>query len=548
MRDAQSHPPLHEPLAEPETVLVVDDHPASLELMREVLKGVTDEPVLATSGLQALKVLESRAITVALLDVQMPGMDGFEVARQIRAHPRGRESALIFVTGHMDTQEVSARAYAMGAVDFLAKPIDPQAVRAKVSVFLDLHRKTGELKRQAHLLRESEMLRHENELAHERDLRQAQKLEAVAVLAAGVAHHFNNILQIILGHVETMMDAGPISGQTKKSLEVMQRTGERGAALVQRLLVFSRRESPKPDVADVNTAVTESVALFKPVLPSGITVTMDLGAGPHKVVADARELELLIVNLALNARDAMPQGGQLTIRTRRGAAVPGVRGLQTVRLSVGDTGLGMSDEVKEHLFEPFFTTKGPARGTGLGLATVHAIVSRAGGTVRVDSAAGEGSTIDVILPAAGRGISLEADRAPGPDAGPGGHGETILVVEDEPDLRELIVGQLEGAGYVVLEAADGKSALKLGMDPDARIDLLLCDVIIPGGDGPGVARQLRKRRPTMRVIMMTAHDEESLKQEFGSEGAPVVGLKKPFRTQDMLRRVRGELERHDKSG
>lgn len=519
-------------------VLVVDDHPAMLTLMREVLWNVAGEPMLATSGADALKLVEQHRFAVVLLDVQMPGMDGFETAERIRAHPHGREAALIFITGHMDSQEFSSRAYALGAVDFLSKPIDPQAVRSKVSVFLDLHRKTAQLERQARLLQESETKRHENALAHERQLRQAQKLEAVAVLAAGVAHHFNNILQIILGHVETIMDAGPVPDATRKSLEVMQRTGERGAALVKRLLVFSRRESPKLGATDVNAAVNEAVALVKPVLPSSVAVRVDTGVGPHTVVADARELELLIVNLALNSRDAMKDGGELTIRVSRGGPVDGVKGTQTVHLAVCDTGHGMSDEVKSHLFEPFFTTKGPARGTGLGLATVHAIVARAGGTVKVESEPGKGAIIEVIFPAAAR--AARADAPLPSDAVPQGKGEMILVVEDEPDLRDLVVSQLELNGYRVIEAGDGESALKLGLDKGLHIDLLLCDVIIPAGRGPRIALQLCEARPGLRVVMMSAHDDETLKQEFG--GNPVVGLKKPFRAQDMLHKVRMALD------
>jgi two-component system cell cycle sensor histidine kinase/response regulator CckA len=380
----------------------------------------------------------------------------------------------------------------------------------------------------------------------EEQYQQAQKMEAVGRLAGGVAHDFNNLLTVILGYCELLL-ADPIPNAARRSdMEEIQKAGERAAGLTRQLLAFSRKQIVEPTLLDVNGIVTGMMEMLKRLIGEDMKIVLGLSPGLALVTADRGQLEQIVMNLAVNARDAMPVGGTLRIETANvefdenytSSHIALKRGSYIV-LSVTDTGIGMTAEVQARLFEPFFTTKEAGRGTGLGLATVHGIVTQAGGGVTVDSEWGRGTSLKVYLPMASRAQGIV--DAPLPVARPAAIGQTILVVEDEGGLRELTRRLLRSQGFNVLVAANAEEALAV-VRQNSVIDVVLTDVVMPGASGPQLSRQLFETRPELRIVYMSGYTEDSIVHH-GVLDPGIDFLHKPFSSDSLGRKLREVLDR-----
>jgi PAS domain S-box-containing protein len=379
----------------------------------------------------------------------------------------------------------------------------------------------------------------------EEQLRHSQRLEAVGQLAGGVAHDFNNLLTIISGRTRFALRelAGTHDG-LRSDLEEVAAATERAAALTRQLLAFSRRQVLQPRVLDLNAVVARTEGMLRRLIGEDIEIAIELAEGLHPVRADRGQLEQVILNLAVNARDAMPNGGRLTISTANAdvgaAAVADVDGPTAAgphaMLAVSDTGHGMDAATRSHVFEPFFTTKEPGKGTGLGLSTVYGIVAQSGGHLGVDSALGSGSTFCVYLPAVD--AQAAAEDAPSHDEGTLTGAETVLLVEDDGGVRALAELVLSRHGYTVLTAADGSEALGVAGGHEGAIDVLVTDVVMPRMKGPELAEAVVRLRPGIRVLYMSGYtDAMELPESAVGDVVP-----KPFSEETLLRKVREALD------
>ncbi|HVG45936.1 MAG TPA: PAS domain S-box protein [Longimicrobium sp.] len=374
-------------------------------------------------------------------------------------------------------------------------------------------------------------------------LRQAQKMEAVGRLAGGVAHDFNNLLTVIRGNAAFLVDDLPPSSPLREEVEEIERASQRASDLTRQLLAFSQRQVLQPRVVDLNAAVVEMKRMLRRLIEEDVAIEVTIAPGAARVTADPGQVEQVVLNLAVNARDAMPHGGTLGISTSAASVPPEPRegwpyyvpAGDYVRLEVSDTGVGMETQVLQHLFEPFFTTK-PA-GTGLGLSTVYGIVKQSGGYVWAETEPGAGSRFVVLLPPA----RDDVQAAPaGLEAGPGSAGgATVLLVEDEESVRSLARRVLGRAGYRVLEAGGGRQALEVAAAHEGDIELLLTDVVMPGGGGPRLAEAMARVRPSTRVLFMSGYPGDSITHH----GLPldVDLLAKPFTPAALLHRVADAL-------
>jgi two-component system cell cycle sensor histidine kinase/response regulator CckA len=380
----------------------------------------------------------------------------------------------------------------------------------------------------------------------EEQLRQAQKMEAVGQLAGGVAHDFNNLLTVIHGYAELLLTSFNADDHRRTDVDEIVKAAARAAGLTRQLLAFSRKQVLQPTLLDLNSLVVNTGKMLRRLIGEDIELVTKLAPAPAAVHADAGQLEQILMNLAVNARDAMPQGGRLSIETATvvidaayATQLIGVRPGPYVMLAVTDNGIGMDEQTKHRIFEPFFTTKERGRGTGLGLATVYGIVKQSGGHVWVYSEAGRGSTFKVYLPRAEGGAVVERPTAES-EAAPTGW-ETVLLVEDEQAVRSLCRVLLERAGYHVFEAADPRQAEGLFRQHADRIDLLVTDVIMPGSSGPSLFARLSVERP-LRVLFMSGHADTAIAQTPGRP-TDIVFLQKPFTADGLLCKVREALDR-----
>jgi PAS domain S-box-containing protein len=379
----------------------------------------------------------------------------------------------------------------------------------------------------------------------EDQLRQSQKMEAVGQLAGGVAHDFNNLLTAILGYTALLLDAADHHPELIPDLEEIKRAGERAGALTRQLLAFSRKQVVQPKLLNLNDVVGELEKMLRRVIGEDVRLATITAGDLHHVTADPNQIEQILMNLAVNARDAMPRGGALTIETANGTMPADPRQPASgerrpcVRLTVSDTGIGIPAEIRDRVFEPFFTTKGAGRGTGLGLSTVYGIVTQNGGSVSVDSERNRGTTFSIVFPAADAGDRRESRLAPPVQSHAGT--ETILLVEDEPGVRHLVRRVLCGRGYEVLEARDIAHALQIAADFTGRIHLLLSDIVMPGLSGPDLAQRMIAQRPDLRVLYMSGFSNR-LRTERGSLSAGVTILHKPFTPEHLVRTVRDRLD------
>jgi hemerythrin-like metal-binding protein/PAS domain S-box-containing protein len=378
-------------------------------------------------------------------------------------------------------------------------------------------------------------------------LHQTSKMEAIGQLAGGVAHDFNNLLTVIMSGAESLKeDAGRGRSTDVSVVEEIAYAADRARNLTRQLLAFARKQDISPVSLDINDTVRASEKLLRRLLGSQVTLKVALQPDLWRAHCDPGQLEQVIVNLSVNARDAMPVGGTLALETSNVEA-PGPVGkpVEWVRLTVRDTGVGLSPEARAHLFEPFFTTKPRGKGTGMGLATVDGIVHQCGGEIRVESEPGLGTAFEILLPRSTSGAPCAEPPVPFV-ARPGGS-ETVLVVEDEPEVREVTQRALRSGGYQVLAAASGDEALALDPAILGRVQLLVTDVVMPGLDGRATAEEMRRRNPSLRVLYVSGYTPDVIAQR-GALDADTEFLPKPFTAELLLSRVRAILDAPDPEG
>lgn len=656
------------------SVLVVDDDQRNLMSLSEVLSPLGADIVQANSGSAALRLLMQREFTVILLDVRLSDMTGYEVADLVRHREKTRRTPIIFITA-MDRDEAHIfRGYSAGAVDYVFKPVEPVILRAKVSVFIELHEQANEIRRQAELerklLEENIKVRaarldtelqlrsiearqsviisslpiafyeatpgnagacrsfvphnvtqllgfsaeafqsdatlwmqciHPDDRAkaeeafasvtgdvaysveyrfrkpdghyryimdqgilsnadlngksniygtvldvHDRrDLEQklmhAQKIDALGHMTGGIAHDFGNMLMVTIAGLQRVLRTDDLDEQKTKNLELALEGANRCRDLIKRLLAFARNQPLSPQLIDVNQLIEGLSELLHRAVGGAIEVVMELQDGIWAVRADAGQLELAILNLAVNSKDAMPNGGRITLRTRNVDAAPvhrssgGVCG-DHVEIELVDTGTGMPRDVLERALEPYYTTKELGHGTGLGLSTTYGFVKQSGGEMTVDSERDRGTSVRICLP---RSTASPAGDEPADVAGvprpPSQNALLIMVVEDDAPVRSSMAGLLRDIGYRVVEAEDAQDALKL-LEMEPTISLMLTDVLMPGSlNGYQLAEEVRRLHPDIKILFVSAHTGKKLAGITGAELGPM--LRKPFLDHELAKAV-----------
>ena len=386
----------------------------------------------------------------------------------------------------------------------------------------------------------------------EQQIRQAQKMEAVGRLAGGVAHDFNNLLTIITGYTDLLLSGSKLDSPQRTALEEIHRAAERGGALTHQLLAFGRRQPFSPRLVQLSQLLVNMEKMLSRLIGEDIELIIVPAADPASVYADPSQLEQVIMNVAVNARDAMPGGGKLIIETAQteiddtyvGSAVELKPGSYAM-LIISDTGMGMDSETLSHLFEPFFTTKAPGKGTGLGLATAYGIVKQNQGAISVYSEPGRGTTVRIYLPSAEAKAASEPSerRVPAPPRG----SETILVLEDEARVRKLICEVLHSRGYHVLEAVRAEEAIRIAAEHEGRIDMVLTDVVMPEMSGPQAAEQIRRARPGVKVLFMSGYTDEAMARH-GILESGAAFLQKPFLPDALAHKIREVLNSRASAG
>ncbi|MDR6774915.1 response regulator [Azospirillum sp. BE72] len=684
-------------------ILIVDDDPRNLFAVRETLEDMNAQLVLARSGEEALKHLLRQDFALILLDVHMPGMDGYETAELIRLREKSRHIPIIFLTAINKDESHIFRGYASGAVDYMFKPVDPHILKCKVSVFVDLYRKTEAVKREVEakqrLLDENERVRREMRQAEQalrrseerqalilgqlpivlytanltpgipfrylsdtarsvlgcpparfiedpgyweaglhpddrnrvlrqlesihdtglttveyrwrcpdgserhlldqavvvrdedgqpaelfgtildvtetrqaqRQLAHAQKMEMVGQLTGGIAHDFNNMLMVVIGSLERLVPGLAEDPKAAKRAEMALQAALRCSDMTRRLLTFARRQQLHPEPVDLGALVAGMGELMERTLGGGVAIAIEAPAADAEPLwtasVDRSQAESALLNLVINARDAMPGGGTLRIRTEnaRFEEMQSAHGMSVpagdyILLSVSDSGCGMPPDVLERAFEPFFTTKEAGKGTGLGLAMIHGFVKQSGGLIGIDSSPGVGTTFRLYLPrAAVDAVHGSASDEDGAVEAFAGRGETVLVVDDDADVRAVAVQAVGALGYRVLEADGAEAALTL-LDRQP-VDLLFTDIVMPGGlNGRELAREGLRRHPSLRVLFASGYANgtsapepeagAAMPADDGTDPGAVLGavlsraetLAKPYRDGDLARALRRALD------
>jgi signal transduction histidine kinase len=541
-------------------ILMVDDQPGKLLTYEAMLSELGENLLRANSAREALEHLLRTEVAVVLIDVCMPDLDGFELAAMIREHPRFEKTAIIFVSAVQITDLDRLKGYAAGAVDYVPVPVVPEVLRAKVKVFAELFRKTRQLEqlnldlekrvaeRTADLEASAARLEALNEVlecrieerTREREqalaqLFEAQKLETIGKLTGGVAHDFNNLLTAILGSLHLLAKGNARDERSERLLQNAIQAAQRGAALTQRLLAFARRQELKPESVDLVALVYGMEDLLKRALGPGIAIIKGLPPDLPPIRVDANQLELALLNLVVNARDAMPLSGSLTLkaivsRVERGMA-NGVGPGEYVKLSLIDTGLGMDAVTLAKATEPFFTTKGPGKGTGLGLSMVHGLAMQSGGGMTISSKPGEGTTVDLWLPMSRNSSgALEGIHSPRTVSEPLGiQPRNVLVVDDDPLVSLGTAEMLADLGHDVIEAESGEEALEI-LAANPGINFVITDHSMPGMTGLELAGSIWSRYPDMPIVLASGYAELPNSPK---ETLDVPRLAKPYCQEDL---------------
>ena len=541
-------------------ILLADDNADMRDYIARLL-GPRHEIVTVEDGQKALESLRLRRPDLLLTDIMMPHLDGFGLIKAVRADVALRDLPIIVISARAG-EESSVEGLAAGADDYLAKPFSARELIARVDGALAMagvRREMGEALREANLSLEAtvaertaalraayEALRAETAEREkvEQTLRQSQKMEAVGKLTGGVAHDFNNLLQVIGGNLQLL--AKDVAGSERAAQRVRNALAgvSRGSKLAAQLLAFGRRQPLAPKVVNLGRFVRGLDDLLRRALGDGVEIETVISGGLWNTLVDPSQVENALLNLAINARDAMQGHGKLTIEAGNAALTDDytahhadVRPGQYVMLAVTDTGCGMTPEIIEQVFEPFFTTKPEGQGTGLGLSMVYGFVKQSGGHIKIYSEPGHGTTIRLYLPR----VQAVEDVATEVDAGPiTGGTETVLVVEDDEEVRSTVVDLLAELGYRVLKARDAQSALAI-VESGAAIDLLFTDVVMPGPvRSPELARQTRIRLPDVAVLFTSGYTDNAIVHG-GRLDQGIELLSKPYTREALARKVRHVL-------
>src|ERR1700728_4372524 len=507
-------------------ILLVDDQQAKLLSHEVVLAEIGENLLKASSAREAFECLLKNEIALILIDVCMPDLDGFELASMIREHPRFQNTAIIFVSAIMMAHLDQLRGYRLGAVDYVPVPVIPELLRAKVRVFVELYRKTRQLEQLE--VRIEERTR-ERELALAQ-LFEAQKMDTIGRLTGGVAHDFNNLLMAVLGSLSLLEKRLPDDAQCRRLLQNAVQGAQRGAALTQRLLAFSRRQELRPQAVDFAQLVNGMEELLKRAVGHGITFSSDFPSDLPPLLVDANQLELALLNVALNARDAMADGGSVKITARAdrvpaldaangrsgnglararvpGADSPSLPPGEYIRITIVDTGVGMDQVTLAKATEPFFTTKGPGKGTGLGLSMVQGLAAQSGGLLRIHSEPNEGTVVELWLPKAGTAAAAHV-RAPDSTTAfrPATEPCTVLIVDDDVLVMTGTAAMILDLGHTAIEAHSGAEALEV-LGSGLKVDVVLTDHAMPAMTGLQLAECIHTRFPGLPIILATGYAE-----------------------------------------
>jgi signal transduction histidine kinase len=513
-------------------ILHLEDDVCDAELVAEALTdgGLKVDITLVSTGDDFVTSLNQDSFDLIISDYKLPSFDGsmaLSLAREICP-----ATPFIVVSGTVG-EEAVVEMMKQGATDFVLKG---RLNRLALAVRRALAEVAA---RNEKLLAEKALRKSEDQL------RQAQKLEAIGQLAGGIAHDFNNLLTVINGRSQLMMTRLKPGDKMRSELELIYKTGERAAKLTRQLLAFSRQQVLEPRVICLNTVAVEMEKMLRRLIPENIELMTSLDQTLGRVKVDPSQIEQVILNLVVNARDAMPNGGKLVIETAnktlnedycraRTDLTPG----RYVRLAVSDTGHGMSDLIRARIFEPFFTTKGKDKGTGLGLSTVFGIVKQSHGHIEVYSEVGKGTSFKIYFPQTDESASMTSGTR---TAVPEGK-EVILIVEDEKDVRDFVRDLLEANNYLVLLAQDGNEALSLCESHKDRIDLLVSDVVMPNLGGPELVEKLRPLHPETKLLFMSGYTDRAIVRD-GVLESGMDFIHKPFTPQSLARKVREVLDK-----
>jgi two-component system cell cycle sensor histidine kinase/response regulator CckA len=514
-------------------VLFVEDSPDDVELIRRELMrhGFAVQPRVAETRADFLTAIQEGTWDVVLSDHSMKGFSSTDALSLLRNHDS--DIPFIIVSGTIG-EDAAVDAMRAGAHDYVLKQ--------------NLRRLGPAIERE---LREAANRRMQRSTqaalqASEHRLRQAQRMEAVGRLAGGIAHDFNNLLTVILGFSEFLIEELPEDQPTHRDASEIKMAAQRASRLTKQLLAFSRQQVLERRVIDLVGAVSEMQPMIERLIGEDVQFTFNHADPPQLVMMDPGQFEQIVMNLVINARDAMPSGGRLTVFVDRAridapqAAELEIKPGPYVMLAVSDSGEGIDADTLEHIFEPFFTTKAPGSGTGLGLSTVFGIVHQSGGAIDVDSVVKQGSTFKVYFPLS---VAAAADRDKElPHASSPERTSTILLAEDEPGVRAFLEMALRRAGHRVIATSSGTEALAIGEQHTDPIDLLIADVVMPGLSGPDAADQLKQRHPAMQTLFLSGYSSHSaLPARVTAE--PGAFLQKPFTVEALLAKVRERLAR-----
>jgi len=517
----------------PLRLLQLEDNTVDAELITATLieGGIPCQSQIVDTRQAFVAALKEGRMDLILADYSIPGFDGMTALILARQHCP--DVPFLFVSATIG-EELAIDAMHQGATDYVLKQGLGRLVPSVQRALRELDDR-AERKRAEEALRQSE-----------KQFRQSQKMEAVGRLAGGIAHDFNNLLTVIMGYSQVLLtELGP-QHPLRGKIEETLKAGERAATLIRQLLTFSSKQSLDPKILSLNTAVTSLESLLRRLIGEGIQLVSKLDPKNGRLCADQAQLEQVLVNLIVNARDAMPKGGTLTIETAQveltSSPVYHLTPLPPgpyVRLAVSDTGCGMDRKTQSHIFEPFFTTKGEGKGSGLGLSTVFGIVTQCGGAIDVTSRVGHGTRFDLYFPSVETDILTTVPTKPlgQPQRGT----ETILLVEDEPSVRMLVRDELRKLGYRVVEAKNGVEACLLATQQAGSLHLLLTDVVMPGMGGRELAQHLSVIKPDLRTLFISGYmDDVGIMA--GQEEGTSSFLQKPFTPEVLASAVRSLLD------
>jgi signal transduction histidine kinase len=583
-------------------ILIVEDSPTQAAQLQFILDAEDIAADIAADAERGMAMYESGQYDMVISDIMMPGMSGYDLCHRIKHHEGGRDTPVILLSTLSDPMDI-IRGLECEADNFITKPYEADQLVARVrtvlanramrssgkltfgveivflgkkflinsekeqildlliATFEDIVRTNLglqaskaqlaaaklELETYAHELERRVQERTAELVAQQEQLHQAQKMEAVGQLTGGLAHDFNNLLMIIIANLdllETMLKGQPAA---QKLVNAAVGASLRGAELTKQLLAFSRRQQLQPQPVDLNRLVSATAELLRRTLGEAIAIRTAFGRQIWTADADPSQVESALVNLSINARDAMPGGGALTIETANVtlddvyvADNPDATAGDYVMLAVTDTGTGMPPDVVRRVFEPFFTTKPVGQGTGLGLSMVYGFAKQSGGHVKIYSEPGHGTTVRLYLPKAKAQHAAEPIADPGAGGSLQGNDEVVLVVEDNEDVRSVTARQLGILGYRVIEAETAPEAMRV-IDGDARVDVMFTDVVMPGGvSGFDLAEHARARRPDLGILFTSGFTEVSLRNNAALEQSAGL-LSKPYRLEALARKIREAL-------